>query len=230
MDGLEQKAGWNVRRRSREGDTSERHWYERMANTIICTLFKLAFISCVFRNPQTLDSIPMKHELTRTFTSKLVTTLDVGVFNLHRTFVHSGENSMCLHKFIFHLSCYHWQKPIKFIQYWFLHIHTASHCFSPTEWEMLMLHQNTIHNLLTKPTITSTKCCKRTTCDWISPELFDSIYFAQWNTGRIQINVLNSTLKVLFCLFPFRCTALCFVCSFQIVNKWKKTGKIEGNK
>lgn len=91
-----------------------------------------------------------------------------------------------------------------------------------------MLHQNTIHNLLTKPTITSTKCCKRTTCDWISPELFDSIYFAQWNTGRIQINVLNSTLKVLFCLFPFRCTALCFVCSFQIVNKWKKNGKNRG--
>lgn len=57
-------------------------WDERMANIIICTLFKLAFISCVLRNPHTLDSIPMKHELTRTFTSKLVTTLDVGVFNL----------------------------------------------------------------------------------------------------------------------------------------------------
>lgn len=48
----------------------------------ICTLFKLAFISCVFRNPNTLDSIPMKHELTNTFTSKLITTLDVGDFNL----------------------------------------------------------------------------------------------------------------------------------------------------
>lgn len=75
--------------------------WESLAIIIICTLFKLAFISCVFRNPNTLDSIPMKHELTSTFTSKLVTTLDVGVFNLYTYFVHSGENSMFT-QFIIH--------------------------------------------------------------------------------------------------------------------------------
>lgn len=103
-----------------------------MANN--CTLFKLAFISCVFRNPNTLDSIPMKHELTNTFTSKLITTLDVGDFNLYiwsKIQLFSLPNLYKIH-FVTLFINGNW-KPIKFTQYWLSTIHTydyaSSHIF-----------------------------------------------------------------------------------------------------
>lgn len=101
-------------------------------NHFVITLFKLAFICCVFRKPNTLDSIEMRHEPTRTFTSKLVTTLDVDVFNLF-------YRKCNVYSIYYSCRCYQW-KSIKFVKYW---LSVAHKTLWNTLWHILYIHTHT---------------------------------------------------------------------------------------